>query len=649
MSALVGGPRQRSWPLRHPLDLGPGVTARRPSASRFLAFGLVIAIAVSVLVGRLAWMQLLDGGRSQAAARGTIVALEAIRSSRGLIYDRAGRVLVANVPTYTVRIRPADLPLSLREPVVMRLSGLLGLTTGEVNRRIDASAGSRFDLVRIASDVPEATARLITEERSVLPGVEVVVESHRDYLAGELFAQVLGYTSAIAPAELARLKEAGYLPDDVIGRAGVEATYERDLRGVYGQQRVERDASGRRIQILGTVADAQPGNSIQLTIDTRQQGLALKALRWGMAEAGLRRGVVIVMNPQTGEVLALVSLPTYDNNEFARGISPERYRELLADPGQPLLNHAISEHFPPGSTYKLVTGTGGLADGEISERTRLITRGYLSIGSFRYPEWNGRGWGPLDIYGGFGHSSDTFFYQVAGMLGIDRLAYWARQYGFGSPTEIDLPAEASGIVPDNQWKLDTLGGPIYPGEVYHAGIGQGYDAVTPIQLITAYAALANGGTVFQPQVVREVIAPDGTIVRPFEPRVRHVMDVDPDVLRVMREAARTVVTIRHTYNLVDLPIKVAGKSGTAEFGQRDAQGRLPFHSWFVGFVPQDAANGSFRNADSPLMVLAFAYDSRTVGNAATEIVKYYLQLHFGIDHDYRIPDLLERGNFYGGN
>ena len=649
MSVVAGGRRQRSRPLRHPLDLGPGITARSPSGSRFIAFGLVVAIAVSVLISRLAWMQLVDGGRSLAGSGGTTIALQAIPSSRGLIYDRAGRVLVANVPTYTVRLRPADLPMSLREPVVMRLSGLLGLTSSEINRRIDANGGSRFDLVRIATDVPEATARLISEERSVLPGVEVVVESHRDYLAGNLFAQILGYTGAIDATELGRLKAEGYLPDDVIGKAGVEATYERELRGVYGQQRVERDASGRPVQVLATVQDAQPGNSIQLTIDTRQQALAQKALLWGMAEAGLKRGVVIVMNPQTGEVLALVSLPTYDNNDFARGISTERYQELVSDPGQPLLNHAISEHFPPGSTYKLVAGTGGLADGEITERTRLITKGYLSIGSFRYPEWNGRGWGPLDIYGGFGHSSDTFFYQVAGMLGIDRLAYWARQYGFGSPTGIDLPAEASGIVPDNQWKLDTFGEPIYPGEVYHAGIGQGYDAVTPIQLITAYAALANGGTVFQPQVVREVIAPDGTVVRPFEPKVRNEMDLDPDVLRVMREAARTVVTIRHTYNLVDLPIKVAGKSGTAEFGLRDTQGRLPFHSWFVGFVPQDAVKGSFRNTDSPLVVLAFAYDSRTVGNAATEIVKYYLQLHFGIEQDYRIPDLLERGNFYRSN
>jgi penicillin-binding protein 2 len=234
------------------------------------------------------------------------------------------------------------------------------------------------------------------------------------------------------------------------------------------------------------------------------------------------------------------------------------------------------------------------------------------------------------------------------MLGIDRLAYWAEQYGFGSPTGIDLPGEASGIVPTNQWKEDTLGEPIFAGEVYHAGIGQGYDAVTPIQLINAYCALANGGRLYRPQVVRDVFASDGTLIRAFKPKLIHRMDVPANVLRTMRHAARTVVTIRHTYNLVDMPIKIAGKTGTAEFGVRDSQGRLPFHDWGVFFVPKDPYNGNFDNADSELAVLAFANDARTIGNTSTEIAKYYLQLHFGIGHDYRLPQLLQQGNFYGG-
>ena len=355
------------------------------------------------------------------------------------------------------------------------------------------------------------------------------------------------------------------------------------------------------------------------------------------------------MNPQTGEVLAMVSLPTYDNNLFARGISNTDYGRLLNDPDRPLLNHAVQAHYPPGSTYKLVAGTGGLADRKISATTKIETKAYLTLGKTRFYDWNRRGFGACDIYCGFGHSSDTYFFQVAAKLGIDRLGYWAGQYGFGKPTGIDLPGEVSGIVPTNQWKQDALGARIFPGEVYQAGIGQGYNVVTPIQLINAYAALANGGTLYKPQLVRDIVGPDGAIVRPFQPKVLHKMDVPASVLKTMRNAARSTVTLRHTYNLVDLPIKVAGKSGTAEFGTRDRQGRLPFHSWFVGFVPKDAKSGSFNGTDSPLVVLAFAYDSRTKGNVATEIVKYFLQLKYGITKDYRLPDLLERGNFYQSN
>jgi penicillin-binding protein 2 len=212
-----------------------------------------------------------------------------------------------------------------------------------------------------------------------------------------------------------------------------------------------------------------------------------------------------------------------------------------------------------------------------------------------------------------------------------------------------LPGEVSGIVPSNKWKQDTLGAPMFAGETAQAGIGQGYDVVTPIQLINAFAALANGGKLLQPQIVREIVGPDGEVVRPFEPILNHKVKASKSVLTTMRMAARETVTLRHTYNLVDLPIKVAGKSGTAEFGTRDSKGRLPYHSWFVGFVPKSPRTGSFTKPNSELIVLAFAYDSRTKGNAATEIVKYYLQLHYGIKKDYRNHDLVERSNFYQSN
>lgn len=628
----------------------------RPS-TRFLVFALAAVLAIGGLTTRLFYLQIVNGGQYTVLSEANRTGVEAIPAARGLIYDRNGVELVKNVPTFAVKIRPVDLPEERRDEVVARLAALLNKDPADINGAIDSNPGSRFDLVRIATDIPDATARLLSEAGDALPGVEVTIEARRQYPEGTLVSQILGYTGPVAPDQLPTLRSQGYLPDDLLGKAGIEAEYETQLRGTYGSRTIEKDASGRKVQDLQVVTQSQSGDSLQLTIDTKEQAYAQQALLWGMHAAGLKRGVVIVENPQTGEILAMVSLPTYDDNAFARGISSKDFAKLLADPNKPLINHAVQAHYPPGSTYKLVTGSGALSDHKITADTRISTRPYLLLGGTRFWEWNHRGWGAIPIRLGFAHSSDTFFFQLAGMLGIDRLAHWAKNFGFGAKTGIDLPGEVPGIVPTNAWKMSTFGQLIYPGEVYQAGIGQGYDVVTPIQLINAYAALANGGRLLQPQVVREVIGPDGSVVQPFAPKLIRKLDVPRSILKTMREAARNVVLVRHTYNLVDLPIVVAGKSGTAEFGLKDSKGRLPFHSWFVAFVPKNPAKTAsdptgmkaVDREDAQLVVLAFAYDSRTKGNAATEIVKYYLQLHFHIKHDYRIFNLLKRGNFYQSN
>jgi penicillin-binding protein 2 len=614
--------------------------------SRFLVFGVVVVLVITTLTARLFYLQVVKGVDYTVLATENRTVLESIPAPRGLIYDRAGRPLVTNVPTFAVKIRPSDLPVADRPDVVTRLAALIGMDPSDINAAIDSNPGSTFDLVRIASDIDESTARLISESSSQMPGVEIVVEARREYLDGPLTSQLVGYTGPITADQLKALRPQGYLPDDLIGKAGVESTYETQLRGTYGEQNVERDALGRRTQVLSTVTQAAPGDSLTLTIDTKIQQEAQKALTWGLDIIGATRGVFIVENPQTGEILAMVSLPTYDNNLFAQGISTKAFQKLVKNKDLPLIDHAVQAQYAPGSTYKLVTGTGALGDQKITPATLVHTKGFLTLGGVRFYDWNHQGFGPCNIYCGFGHSSDTFFYQLAGMLGADRLGYWANQYGFGQKTGVDLPGEAAGIVPTNVWKQKLLGAKMFGGETYQAGIGQGYDAVTPLQLINAYAALANGGKLYQPQVVRQVTGPDGNVVRPFKPVLIHKLAVSQSVLRTMRLAARNVVLVRHTYNLVDLPVKVAGKSGTAEFGVKDSRGRLPYSSWFVGFTPKDPYHGSFAGTDSPLVFLAFIYDSRTKGNAGTEVAKYFVQLHFGIKHDYRLRDLMKRGNFY---
>jgi penicillin-binding protein 2 len=250
------------------------------------------------------------------------------------------------VPTYAVKLRPADLPQSLRPEVVERLAALLDISVSEINASIDSNPGSNFDLVRIAGDVNEQTALLISEASFELPGVEIAVEARRQYAYGPLLSQILGYTGPVSAEQLPDLRPIGYLPDDLLGKTGLEAQYETELRGIYGAQTVERDATGRRTQVLQTISEPSPGDSLNLTIDVKEQKYAETALKWAMAEVGLKRGVVIVMNPQTGEIVALVSLPTYDNNLFARGISAADYQALVEDPDKPLLNHATRAASP---------------------------------------------------------------------------------------------------------------------------------------------------------------------------------------------------------------------------------------------------------------------------------------------------------------
>ena len=627
--------------------LGQPEPPRTRLGARFAVFGLIIVLVVGLLTTRLFYMQVVSGGYYAGLADDQASTTQPIDAARGLIYDRAGRPVAINVPSYVVRVRPGDLPFSDRDAVVSRLSTLLNMPSSDIIQALDRNADQAFEYVNIATDVPDDVAHLIDEESRDLPGVDVTVEERREYEYGPLLSHVLGYTGAVTANDLAQ-PNSTYLPDAQIGKSGVETTFEDQLRGTTGSEQVERDSTGRVVRTVSIDQQPQAGDSIELTIDVQIQKQAQQALDWATQLVNLQRGVVIVMNPQNGEILAMVANPSFDDNMFAQGISNTDYQALLNNPNTPLVNAAISEQFPPGSTYKLVTGSGALMDGVITPDTLIPTAAYLSIGPYKYWDWNRRGFGPLNVDQGFADSSDTFFYQLAGDLGADRLAYWANQFGFGQPTGIDLPAEARGIVPTNDWKQQVFGQDVFPGEVYQAGIGQGYDAATPLQVLNAYAALANGGSLWQPQIVRRVLAPDGSVVQDFQPQLIRQVGVSSDVLQTMRVAARDVVTTRHTFNLVDEPLVIAGKTGTAEFGVRNAQGQLPFHTWFVAFVPNFTAEqaGDPAKTDSQLAVVAFAYNANTKGNAATEIVKYFLQEYYNLGVDLTRPDLLESDGFY---
>jgi penicillin-binding protein 2 len=497
--------------------------------------------------------------------------------------------------------------------------------------------------VPVARGASREAALALSEEHESLPGVVVEVEPIRQYLDetggvnGALLAHMLGYTGPVSREQYSTLSQRGYLRNDVIGKAGVEASFEELLRGAYGLQQVERDASGRLLKVLDTVVEPTAGTNLMLTVDADIQRTAEQALRWGMEVAAVSQGVTIVMNPQTGEILAMVSLPTYDNNRFASGISPADYTAYLADATKPLRNHAISDIYPPGSTFKLVTSLAALEQGVTGPSQLWQTYGCYQIpgapaGECLY-DWNRTGFGQLDIVDAFAVSSDTFYYQMAVHLGIDPLAEWAGRLGFGSETGIKLPNEASGIVASTDWARAQGRSGVFTGELAMAGIGQGVIAVTPLQLLNAYAALANGGRLMQPMVVRGETDAAGSLTRTYEPVVTAEVPAAPEHLELLRVAAREVITSGHAYNIRDLklPGALSGKTGTAEFGELTPGGTLPFHSWFVAYLP--SAPGA---ADAELAVLTFSYSAVVPGNVSAEVVKYFLQLYFGLDQDLRL-------------
>ncbi|MEP7081486.1 MAG: penicillin-binding protein 2 [Chloroflexota bacterium] len=613
------------------------------SGRRFAAFGTVTVVLLAVLAVRLFQVQVVDGRvyATRVAAERTVEL--SIPAPRGLIFDRTGRPLAVNAPAWTVSIRPADLPEARRERVLALLADLTGGDADAIADRLDGYAGSPVDLLPVVRGLTRETALLVAERADQLPGVVIETDTLREYrdetgaVAGELLAHVLGYTGRIDAEELARLDSEGYAHDDVVGKAGVEASFEDELRGEPGLQRAERDADGRVVKVLEVIREPAAGTNLMLTIDARTQRLATEALRWGMEVAGVSQGVTIVMNPQNGEILAMVSLPTYDGNAFASGISANAFEAYLEDPNLPLRNHAISDIYPPGSTYKLVTSIAALEEGITTPQQLWPTYACFQIPGAPEGEclfdWNRQGFGPLAIVDAFAESSDTFYYQLAIEAGIDRLAAWAGELGFGQLSGIRLPAEEAGIIASTDWARRQGRSGVFTGELAQAGIGQNVIAVTPLQLLNAYASVANGGRLLEPQIVLGETDASGVLVRRYEPRLIRTLDVDPGTLLTMRVAAREVIASGHAYNIRDLPLPgaLSGKTGTAEFGEVTAEGTLPFHSWFVAYLP--SADGA---TDAQLAVLTFTHAAVVPGNVSAEVVKYFLQLHYGLDQDLRL-------------
>jgi penicillin-binding protein 2 len=587
---------------------------------RFIALGLVIVVVFTALTARLYDLQIVNGAHYRVLAEQNRMLRLPVTAERGSITDRNGYVLARNLPGFAVMVLPVDLPRSKQAGLTSSLGAVLGRDPAEIDKIIDAQrTRNPYEPVKVsAKQVTRDIALVLTERSELFPSVRVEAQSMRSYIDPTLYSPVIGYVGAITEDELDERKQGGYLPTDIIGKTGLELVYESYLRGQYGWREIERDAAQREIKTLAYSAPTV-GNSVVLTIDDRLQKLLDAELRRGVEEDRFTQAVGIAMNPQNGEILAMVSIPGYDNNWFVQGITPQQMEQLNSDDRRPLVNKAIAEQFPPGSTFKMVTGLSALTAGTATRNTVVnVSSMVMTVSGFPFYDW--RAHGSVDFLNAFAHSSDIYFYTLAGGgpmapgvrgVGPVDMAKYARMLGFGQRTGIDLPYEVRGIMPDPAWKLENMHEEWTIGNTYHAAIGQGFVAVTPLQLLNAYASVANGGTVYTPHLLKEVRDASGNAVASYKapdgsPRKLEMKQED---LRLIRESARRVVTIGHAW-MPNVKLPIAGKTGTAEFGAssgKDSAGRnkLGFHNWFVSFVPQQD------NTDptAQIAMVIFTYDS----------------------------------------
>ena len=593
MSLFGGGQRWRSQkPKRREDAYSPG--------RKFLLLHILIVFLFGILTMQLVRMQVFQSDDYRARAENNRLRELQVLPTRGLIYDRNHRLLVENVAKFSAVIVPADLPTKEETAVFDRLESVLGIPAQEIAQRVREKRGdgNPYEPIVIKDELDRETALILKELTSYLPGVDLKVDSRRNYLSGELTAHILGYVGGISAEEYAAKRDKGYILNDQLGKTGIEFVYEDILRGEAGKKLAEVDASGRQQEVLDSRA-SQPGQNVVLTLDLELQRKTADVLREFMGTSD--NAAAVVIDVHTGEILSMVSLPTYDNNLFSKTLSQEDLDALLNEPAKPLVNHTVAEMYPPGSTFKTITGLAALQEGVATPSTTIVSRGYITVPNqydpsivYVFRDWGALG--PLDFYGGIAMSSDVYFYYMAGGkqdegfqgLGEERLASYARAFGLGEPTGVDLVGEESpGLVPDAKWKEQAVGEMWYVGDTYNFGIGQGYLAVTPIQLVDAIAAIANDGELLRPRLVKAILDSHGNVVTTFAKEVRRRLPVNQEYLAVMREAMRQSVSKGVASTAQVAGLTVAGKTGSAEFGPARADGSHETHGWFVGFAPYE--------------------------------------------------------------
>jgi len=593
---------------------------------RFVVFCLAAAGVFLLLMLRLWHLQVINHERYLHLSEKNRIRYIPIAAPRGPVYDRNGILLVDNRPSFTVSVLRPEVPDP--EELLAKLATLLHQELPALEKKWQAGRSlPRFRPIPLAEDVGRNAMEMVQENSLQLPGVLVEVRPVRAYPKGNAAAHILGYLGEIDLSELRNPDFSAYRGGDLVGKSGLEKTLEPYLRGVEGERRVEVDVQGRELRQLRT-QEALPGNKVFLTLRQDLQEAADQAL-------GEQAGSVVVLSVKTGEVLAMVSKPSFDPALFARGISDDEWRKLTNNPRHPLENKAIQGQYPPGSTFKMAVALAALRSGAAGPGTTFDCQGSIQVGNREFRCWKEEGHGPTNLHRALKESCDVWFYQVALETGIEAIAAAARDLGLGSRLGFPLEGEKTGLIPDREWKRARFRQPWYDGETVIAGIGQGFVLVTPLQLAVMSAAIANGGQVLQPRLVEKVENWKGETVYSGAPKILHAAGFDPRNLGLIRRALTAAVNEIHGTGYASrlAGVTMAGKTGTAQvvklkeekekdLSLEEINYRFRDHALFTGFAP----------ADAPEVAISVVVEHGGHGSsAAAPVAKAVLSRYFGLN------------------
>ena len=586
----------------------------------------IFFIILLILFLQTGYLQIIKGGYFSGISQKNYTRTFAIKSSRGIIYDKNQEQIVFNVPIFDLTIIPFDF-LKNKDEIENKTTALfkiIEIDKDNLKNKIDEADPLSFQPFLILGNISKENALIIEEEIKKIDGVKLERSAIRNYVDGNYLSNIIGYNGRISENELE--ENSDYLLNDIIGKNGLELFYEKQLRGIYGWQEMEVDSFGREVKLIRK-ENPQPGSNIVLNIDFGLQKKIYEELEKITDKLKTEAGAAVVaINPKNGAVLALVNFPSYDNNLFAGGISDNEYNKLINDNLNPLFNRAISGEYPPGSTIKPLIGAAALQEKIISPNRIIIGGEAIYVGSYRFLDWKAHG--PVNLTEAIAQSCNVYFYTIGGGygdiegLGIERIKKYSNLFGFGNLLGIDLPMEKPGLVPDEEWMESVKNEKWYIGNTYHVSIGQGDVLTTPLQVAAYTAAIANGGKLFQPQIVDKIINDDGDLVEDIKPEIIRSNFIDSENIEWIQKGMRENVIYGSGVSLSSLPIEVAGKTGTAQY-----YGNQKTHAWYIAYAPYD----------NPEIAIAVIIEGGGEGHAAAvPVVKEVLKWYF--DGESRITN-----------